>query len=97
MAERFKALVSKTRDPPKGGPQVRILPLPPQIGKNMCYLCLKDDPFAVKPLTTVDRIKQRALEIKFLLREAEEHDKCHIGDATIERLKQEQYELARQL
>ena len=63
----------------------------------MCYLCLKDDPFAVKPLTTSDRIKRRALEIKQLLKEAEEREMCHIGDATIKRLKDEQYELARQL
>jgi len=63
----------------------------------MCYLCLKDDPFAIKPLTTLDRVKQRALEIKVMLREAEEQELCHIGDGTVERLKKEQYELARQL
>jgi hypothetical protein len=63
----------------------------------MCYLCLKDDPFAVKPMTTIYRKRQRAVEIKVLLREAEQHSLCHIGDATVDKLKEEQYKIAREL
>lgn len=63
----------------------------------MCYLCLKDDPFAVKPLTNIHRVRQRAAEIKVLLKEAEEHDTCNIGDATVTRLKEEQFKLSRDL
>lgn len=63
----------------------------------MCYLCLKDDPFAVKPLTTIHRVRQRAAEIKQLLKEAEEHDTCHIGDATVAKLREEQFKLSRDL
>ena len=63
----------------------------------MCYLCLKDDPFAVKPLTTIHRKRQRAVEIKQLLKEAEEHPTCHVGDATVEKLREEQYRLSRDM
>lgn len=65
----------------------------------MCFLCLKDNPFANKNPSTRDAHKARAAEIKELIREAEEkeNDMCFVGDATIELLKKEQYELARQL
>ena len=63
----------------------------------MCFLCLKDDPFAVKPLTDIQRKRQRAAEIKKLLREAEGYNVCDIGDATVNRLKEEQYRLSREL
>jgi hypothetical protein len=63
----------------------------------MCYLCLKDDPFATKPLTDIHRKRQRAMEIKVLLKEAEEHRLCDIGDVTVERLKEEQYKLSRDM
>lgn len=82
------------------GPQVQILPLPlerERIRKVMCYLCLKDDPFTMKPLMTIHNKRQRAIEIKVLLKEAEEHETCYIGDATIARLKEEQYKLSRDM
>lgn len=65
----------------------------------MCFLCLKDNPFANKNPSNDELLKARALEIKTLIKEAEgrEPDMCHIGDAVIELLKKEQYELARQL
>lgn len=66
----------------------------------MCFLCMKDNPFANRGVSTLVAKRERALEIKQLIREAEEsgHDKmCHIGDATVELLKQEQYELAKDL
>lgn len=63
----------------------------------MCYMCLKDDPFAVKPLTTVQRKRQRMIEIKHMLKEVEDRFLCGIGDATVERLKEEQYKLSREM
>lgn len=59
---------------------------------------MKDDPFkAPAEASTISRKRARALEIKRLLREAEEHNLCYIGDVTVDRLKIEQYSLAREL
>lgn len=65
----------------------------------MCYLCLKDDIFTGKNPTNEQRLRERAAHVKRLLREAEDnkHTMCYIGDAAVELLKNEQYELARQL
>lgn len=64
----------------------------------MCYLCLKDNPFDVSTNSSdLQHKRERALEIKRLLQEAEEQRLCHIGDVTVERLREEQYNLSREL
>lgn len=63
----------------------------------MCYMCLKDDPFNVPELNNLDRARARALEIKAILKDVEGERTCNIGDATIERLKEEQRRLSRML
>jgi hypothetical protein len=69
----------------------------------MCYLCLKDDPFSSSPFRTknhkLESKKDRAVEIKAFLREVEysHEDLCHVGDVVVERLKDEQFMLAREL
>ena len=63
----------------------------------MCYMCLQDDTFSVKKQTTEQRLRERAAYVKKLLTEANEHLICDEGDDVIKRLKEEQYELARQL
>jgi len=65
----------------------------------MCYLCLKDDVFAGMNPTNEQRLRDRAAHIKRLIREAEDKklSMCYIGDAAVELLKKEQYELAKQL
>jgi hypothetical protein len=62
-------------------------------------MCLKDDIFGAKDPTDRQRLRERAARIKELLREAEERsqENCHIGDAVVDLLKEEQYEIARQL
>ena len=60
-------------------------------------MCLKDDPFAVKPMTDIHRKRQRMVEIKFILKEMEDRFLCDIGDVTVERLKEEQYKLSREM
>lgn len=64
----------------------------------MCYLCLRDNPFyAVDDASSMQYKRSRALEIKRLLKDADEHSLCYIGDATVERLKQEQYRISKDL
>lgn len=65
----------------------------------MCYMCLKDDVFAFKDPTDEQRLRLRAAHIKRLLLEAEDnkYTMCYIGDAAVELLKKEQYELAKKL
>lgn len=64
----------------------------------MCYLCLKDNPFDVSTgASDLQRKRERAQEIKRLLQEVEEQHLCHIGDVTVERLREEQYNLSREL
>lgn len=65
----------------------------------MCYLCLRDDIFAGKEQTEQARLRERAAHIKQLIADAESRrDKmCYVGDAAIELLKKEQYEIARKL
>lgn len=59
-------------------------------------MCMKDI-FVGRNPTTVEKAKSRALKIKALLADAENEELCYIGDASIELLKKEQYELAREL
>lgn len=65
----------------------------------MCYLCLKDDVFKNKQASNMELKLARAKHIKDTIAEAEgkTSEMCYIGDATIELLKKEQYELSRDL
>ena len=64
----------------------------------MCTLCLKDDVFGAPHDSSSLRYKrERALEIKQLLKEAEDDTLCYIGDVTVERLKEEQYKISRDM
>lgn len=63
----------------------------------MCYLCLQDDPFSFKPMTDIYRKRQRAAEIKELLKMAQEVKTCNTADITVKKLKEEQYELSRSM
>jgi hypothetical protein len=65
----------------------------------MCLMCLKDDVFGGRNPTTQELVRERAKRIKELLREADDHrlQLCYVGDAAVELLRKEQYELARQL
>ena len=65
----------------------------------MCYLCLRDDIFGAKDPSDRERLRERAAKVKELLREAEDRrlENCHIGDAVVDLLKEEQYDLAKQL
>ncbi len=65
----------------------------------MCFMCLKDDIFGGKDPTNEQRLRERAAHVKRLIAEAEakRDSMCYIGDAAVELLKKEQYELAKQL
>jgi hypothetical protein len=64
----------------------------------MCYLCLKNDLFNSLPPSKTERNKQRALEIKNLLKDAETSSNlCESANQEVEKLKEEQYKLAREL
>lgn len=65
----------------------------------MCLICIKDDLFGSRGPTQQARLLDRARKIKEILREAEENKSstCFIGDAMIDQLKTEQFELAKQL
>jgi len=64
----------------------------------MCFLCLKDDIFNTAHKTSTQQYKRlRALEIKQLLKEADDDSLCYIGDETVARLKQEQYKISREM
>lgn len=65
----------------------------------MCLMCLKNDVFGGRNPSTRERLLERAKKIKDMLREAEDNklSLCYIGDAAVELLKIEQYDLAKQL
>lgn len=72
----------------------------------MCYLCLNDNPFAIiDPATrSLQSKKERAAEIKNLLKMLEEHFNepglivsCKDGLEEIKKLKEEQYRLSREI
>jgi hypothetical protein len=63
----------------------------------MCYLCLVDQfHLAVAP-SKLDKSKERALEIKSLLKIAETDEVCDEGNKVIDILKEEQYKLSREM
>lgn len=70
-------------------------PLP----SSMCLMCLKDDVFGPKGPSSRELLRKRAARIKSMITEAEANKDrlCYVGDAAVNLLKKEQYELARQL
>lgn len=63
----------------------------------MCYLCLADEFRLVMPKSTLDKNKDRAVEIKGLLKLVETSEVCDEGNKVIEILKEEQYKLSREM
>jgi len=64
----------------------------------MCYLCLSDQFIIEAPKSKTKKSKERALEIKKLLKMAEESSlACNDGNKLIESLKEEQYKLSREI
>lgn len=62
-------------------------------------MCMKDDVFGGVNPTNQQRLRERARQVKLMLAEAEDRrmEMCYVGDAAVELLKKEQYELAKQL
>jgi hypothetical protein len=63
----------------------------------MCYLCLADQFRLEAPKSKLEKSKERALEIKRLLKIAEESSVCGEGNKVIGILKEEQYKLSREM
>jgi hypothetical protein len=72
----------------------------------MCFLCLQENPFEAaeafaKPYDGRNASRAKAVVFKELIKSVEagieKEDLCDIGDATLERMKEKQYELAREL
>ena len=65
----------------------------------MCYLCLQDNPFAIPNPSTLNlqKKKTRAALVKELLKEYESYNACEDGVKEIEKLKEEQYRLSRDI
>lgn len=65
----------------------------------MCYLCLQDNPFAIVDPSTrklADK-KERAALVKELLKEYSDYNACEDGEKEIEKLREEQYLLSRDI
>jgi hypothetical protein len=62
-------------------------------------MCLKDNIFDGRNTTDEQRKRQRAAQVKLLLDEAESKrgTTCFMGDAAVNLLREEQYQLARSL
>jgi hypothetical protein len=65
----------------------------------MCHLCLADFFQLEMPKTKIKKVKERALEIKHLLKIAEDTSDtvCDEGNKVVEILKEEQYKLSREM
>jgi hypothetical protein len=63
----------------------------------MCYFCTKDDIFKVVDHRSLDVRRKRALELKALLANVKEGETCQTGNTIVERIKEEQYELSKNL
>jgi hypothetical protein len=63
----------------------------------MCYLCLADQLQLEMPKSKLAKAKDRSLEIKNLLKNAEQEQVCDEGDKVIKILKEEQYKLSRDM
>ncbi len=65
----------------------------------MCYLCLQDNPFEIIDPSTrklADK-KARAAVVKNLLKKYDDYSACEDGVKEIEKLKEEQYLLSRDI
>jgi hypothetical protein len=65
----------------------------------MCYLCLQDNPFEIVDPSTrkLSSKKERAAVVKTLLKEYNDYEACDDGAKEIEKLKEEQYLLSRDI
>lgn len=66
----------------------------------MCMLCLREDVFSVRNIdvSTIEKKKKRAAEIKKNLKDTEKNGgTCHVGDQLVDELKKEQFELSKHL
>jgi hypothetical protein len=63
----------------------------------MCYLCLRDTFQLEMPRTNVVKAKERALELKKILKLVEDEYVCEEGNKVVEILKEEQYKLSRDM
>lgn len=69
----------------------------------MCFLCLRDNPFAINEINYSSNLKERAAQIKIALRELEYPlynftiSNCESGIEQINKLKEEQYKLAKEI
>jgi len=66
----------------------------------MCYLCLQDNPFAIPEdhsTLPIQKKKARAALVKELLKEYETYNACEDGAKEVEKLKEEQYTLSREI
>jgi hypothetical protein len=65
----------------------------------MCYLCLQDDPFAIPDPSTLSAKKKlaRAALVKEFLKDLETYKPCEDGLKEVEKLREEQYRLSRDI
>lgn len=65
----------------------------------MCYLCFASNPFDIsdRHFTDLAKKKKRASEIKLILHALQTMDVCNGGKDEVEKLKEEQYKLSREL
>lgn len=64
----------------------------------MCYLCVIENPFEVKPPpSNLEQKMARAKKIKESLKSSSNTQKCSVGEQLEDILRQEQYELSREL
>lgn len=72
----------------------------PIVSSSMCYLCLQDNPFAIPEdysnLSAKKKLARAAL-VKELLKELETYNACEDGEKEVEKLKEEQYRLSREI
>jgi len=65
----------------------------------MCYLCIQGNPFGIEDLSNkkLEIKKERAKLIKELLEFYAQEKLCEDGEEEIEKLKEEQYKLSRDI
>ena len=65
----------------------------------MCYLCLKNNPFDIKDLSkdSSQTKRQRAKTIKEIFKTYDLGSVCGEGQVEVDKLKEEQYKLSREL
>ena len=63
----------------------------------MCYTCLRRNTFDIPIVNTTQSKKNRAAEIKELIKQLEIYTVCESGQITLNQLKEEQYALAKEI